>query len=185
MQFEYPWNDCAQKYSSAGTSINKSKMPATFKLVGWRQRTLNADIGGGRYDNATEYLADLGVENVIYDPYNRTPEQNHSALTAIRGGKCDTATVNNVLNVIMEPEGRARVVAQAADVLKPNGVAYFLIYEGDGSGKGKARIDSWQENRKAESYVREISVRFGKVSRNGNLIVATAPLKQKDVQSQS
>jgi len=130
-------------------------MPSTFKRVEWKSGTRNADIGGGRFDNATEFLSKSGVENVIYDPYNRTQESNKAAVAKISGGQSDTATINNVLNVIAEPESRELVIRQAADAIKEDGKAYFLIYEGNAKGVGSQTKAGWQENRKAETYVDE------------------------------
>jgi hypothetical protein len=174
------WSIPQQEISSAATSINQSKMPATFKNVKWESGTRNADIGGGRFDNATEYLAGLGTENVIYDPYNRSQESNQIAVSKISGGQSDTATINNVLNVIAEPESRDLVIRQAADAIKPDGKAYFLIYEGSSKGVGSQTKFGWQENRKAETYIAEIKNHFGNVTRKGNLIIAENPVKTKE-----
>lgn len=169
------WRIPNQAISSADTSINQGLLPASFKKIEWKSGTVNADIGGGRFDNATKMLAGLGVENVIYDPFNRSPEHNRTAVSKIAGGKADTATVNNVLNVIRELESRKLVINQAADAVGPDGTAYFLIYEGNGSGQGKATTKGWQENRKAESYTDEIGAVFQSVKRKGNLLIATQP----------
>jgi hypothetical protein len=179
------WATPPQEISSADTSINQRQMPATFKRVKWQSGTRNADIGGGRFDNATEYLAESGVENVVYDPYNRTQESNQAAVAKVSGGQSDTATVNNVLNVIAEPESRDLVIRQAADAIKPDGKAYFLIYEGDKKGTGSPTKAGWQENRKAETYVAEIRKHFGSVTRKGNLIIAEQPAKPSSILRQA
>lgn len=165
-----------QKRSSKRTSINASKLPTVFSRVRFVAGSKNADIGGGKFDIATEKLKTLGVENIIYDKFNRSEEWNNEALAKIRGGKCDTATIANVLNVIEEAEARDDVIMLAADVLKPEGVAYFQIYEGDGSGQGKQTgEDSWQNNRKTEAYIGEIEKVFESVIRSGNIIAARKP----------
>lgn len=75
---------------------------------------VNIDIGGGRFNAATDYLRSIGT-NMIFDPYNRAAEENEDTLSYLRSGKrADTATVANVLNVIAEPEARANVILQAA-----------------------------------------------------------------------
>jgi site-specific DNA-cytosine methylase len=178
--WEYPF----QEIPSAATSINEEKLPQTFNIVKFKSGTINADIGGGRFNNATESLAEKGVENVIYDPFNRTQEWNSSATSRISGGKANTATINNVLNVIKEPENRERVIMQAADSVKQDGEAYFLIHEGDRSGNSRITKQkdgvalSWQEHKKAEAYISEIKKHFGTVVRSGNLITATNPIKE-------
>jgi hypothetical protein len=182
------WEAPAQEIPSAATSINAEKLPETFKRVKFEIGTINADIGGGRFNNATESLAERGVENVIYDPFNRPREWNNAAASRVSGGKADTATVNSVLNVIKEPENRERVIMQAADAVKQDGKAYFLIYEGDSSGNSRITkqkdgvAQSWQEHRKAETYIPEINKHFGNVERRGNLIIASDPIKQQPTQ---
>ncbi len=67
-----------QKYSSKDTSINSAKVPAIFRKIDWTDLTSqkNIDIGGGKYDTATEYLMQYGVSNIIYDPFNRSFNDN-------------------------------------------------------------------------------------------------------------
>jgi hypothetical protein len=167
----------SQEYTSAETSINRTKTPATFGRVKWERGTINADIGGGRFDNATNFLAKKGVKNYIFDPFNRSQEHNDQVTNTIADGGADTATVNNVLNVIKEPGNRHKVIAQAADAIKLDGEAYFLIYEGNRSGKGGPTKAGYQNNLNAKSYVKEISRYFGNVTQRGNLLVATKPKK--------
>jgi len=111
----------SQEYTSAETSINRDKTPATFGRVKWERGTINADIGGGRFDNATDFLARRGVKNHIFDPFNRSKEHNDRVANTIADGGADTATVNNVLNVIKEPGNRHKVIAQAADAISLTG----------------------------------------------------------------
>jgi predicted RNA methylase len=172
-----PFSTPQQEITSADTSINSSKVPATFNKVEFRPGTLNADIGGGKFDNATEFLAQKGVSNIIYDPFNRTEEWNEKAILRMINGQCDTATVNNVLNVIKEPENRADVIANAAEAIKPDGVSYFLTYEGDASGVGKETSRGWQENRKTKDYVEEVNKFFDEVTIKNNVIEARKPVK--------
>ena len=76
------------------------------------------DIGGGRFDLATEFLAEQGVKNYLFDPYNRAEDVNISTLSFLQSGnRADTATCANVLNVIAEPEARANVILEAAKVI--------------------------------------------------------------------
>lgn len=166
-----------QEIGSAATSINKTRLPATFNRVTFTKGTRNADIGGGKFNNATDHLAQQGVENVIYDPFNRPRSENVKAIKKISDGKADTATVNNVLNVIKEPGARDLTIRQAADAIKPEGKAYFLIFEGDKSGTGKATSKGFQGNKAASAYEAEIGKHFGEVKRKGNLIEASEPKK--------
>lgn len=177
-----PWTDQQQEIDSKDTSINSSRMPRTFSLVKFTPGTINADIGGGRFDNVTEFLASQGVKNYIYDPFNRTKEHNDNFLKKIKGGKADTATVNNVLNVIQEEDAREQVIINAADAIKGNGTAYFLIYEGDKTGKGKVTSKGWQENRATKDYVSEIEKHFNSVRVKNGVIEAKEPIKTWDTQ---
>jgi hypothetical protein len=165
-----------QEFGSAETSINEKKMPSSISRIDWKSGTINADIGGGRFDNVTQHLATKGVTNHIYDPCNRSPEHNSDVAEKIKDGQAHTVTVNNVLNVIKEPEARDRVIRQA---VKDDGKSYFQIYEGaHADGVGRETTKGWQENRKTGSYVPEIAKHFGKVSKSGNLIIAEKPLRQ-------
>ena len=164
-----------QEFDSSNTSINSSRLPAIFKLVKFKPNTLNLDWGGGKYDIATEYLKTLGVTNLIHDKYNRTSSHNQKVLIQVRKhGGADTVTCSNVLNVIAEESERLNVIKNCAKFLKPNGTAYFTVYEGNGSGKSSSNVDrrSHQQNRKTATYVDEIKQVFKNVTRKGKLIIA-------------
>jgi len=155
------WAVGKQAITSAGTSINI--IPSVHKRAAFEPGTVNADIGGGAYDRATKFLArEKGVINIVWDPFTRSPKHNQKAAAAIKGGKAQTATVANVLNVIRNKADRAKTIRRAADAVGEDGVAYFQVYEGDRSGVGKVTPKGWQENRKLETYVSEIK-RFFKV----------------------
>lgn len=162
-----------QKYSSANTSINSSKLPAIFNLVRFEPSTINLDYGGGKFDNATNMLAQNGVTNLIYDPFNRSTEHNSYVLSTVKkNGGADTATCSNVLNVIAEENVRAAVITNIYKLLKSNGVAYFTVYEGDGMGTGRETSAGYQLNKKTNEYVEDISKIFPNVQRKGKLIIA-------------
>lgn len=173
-----------QEISSANTSINSGKVPAIYNAVtknhnGWAKGTRNIDIGGGRYDTLTDALATKGVESFVYDPFNRSVAENDVVLSFLkaRDGLGDTATCASVLNVIKEQSIRDNVIHQVSKAIKPEGVAYFTIYEGNGKGLGKmSKSDCWQNNRKTESYLQEIQAFFGVVELKGKLIIAREPL---------
>lgn len=166
----------SQGISSAKTSIKQ--VPALFKDKNTRFGDTNIDIGGGRFDLATDYLASIGTQNMVFDPYNRTAKENTSTLSFLRGGeRADTATCANVLNVIAEPAARANVILETAKAIKPDGTAYFMVYEGDGSGTGKETSAGWQNNRKTADYLSEIGEYFDSVQKKGKLIIATEPKK--------
>ena len=170
-----------QGFGSAGTSLNQ--IPAGMRKIDWESGTTNVDIGGGRFDKSTEYLAEQGVENLVFDPFNRSAEHNQAVAERVRDERVDTATVNNVLNVIDSEESRANVILQAAKAIKPDGTAYFTIYEGDKSGVGRqTKKDSWQNNRATKDYIQEIENYFDDVTLKNGVIVARKP-KQTDEES--
>jgi hypothetical protein len=171
------WDSPPQNITSADTSINDKKTAATFTKVNFEEGTINADIGGGRFDNATSILKDKGVTNIIFDPFNRTEAHNTDAANKIKDGQADTTTVNNVLNVIQEAGNRDKVIRQAANAVKPNGTSYFLLYEGNGSGVGRETSKGWQENRKTKDYLNEIGAHYDDVKVRNGIIEAKNPIK--------
>ena len=172
------WSYPEQLYTSAKTSRNQ--VPATHtnvnKFIDWEPGTVNADIGGGRFEKATEYLKDKGVTNLVYDPFNRTVEHNQEVVNKIINGGADTATVSNVLNVIKEDENIDKVLKQTHNALKDGGTAYFNFFEGDGRGQGKETKDGWQRNQKTADYLPIIQKYFPQATTlKGNSKVIIAP----------
>lgn len=163
-----------QEYSSANTSINSSKLPLLFKLVKFKNGSLNLDYGGGKFDNVAEYLKkEYNVTNLVYDPYNRTQEHNKNVLNKVRkNGGADTVTCSNVLNVIKEENARLAVIKNCKNYLKAGGTVYFTVYEGTGNNDSKPTKAGYQLNRKTEDYVDEIKKVFSNVIRKGKLIIA-------------
>ena len=166
-----------QAHDSAATSINGNKLPAAFNKIKWQEGSVNLDLGGGKFDNATEFLKGKGVENLIFDPFNRDAEWNKRIAEQVQAGGVDSVTCNNVLNVIDNEASRENVILQASKAIKPEGIAYFYIYEGDKSGIGKDKGQGrWQNNMTTRQYIPEISKYFGDVKRRGQLIEAKNPL---------
>ncbi len=150
-----------QKYSSAITSINSSKLPSIFRKVDWVSGTKNLDYGGGKFDIATNWLEDhKGVRNYIYDPFNRTEEHNQEVLSK---APFDTITLSNVLNVIDDDDTRYQLLKRCKRLLKPCGLIYISVYEGDKSGiiKVNEKRNSCQLNRCLWQYIDEVVEVFG------------------------
>lgn len=167
-----------QEYDSSVTSINSAKLPTIFGLVqklgGFKQGTMNLDYGGGRFDNVAQYLKDYDVLNLVYDPFNRSKEHNKDVIDFVRNnGGADTVTCSNVLNVIKEPENRLSVIKNCDRIVKPGGTVYFTVYEGSGSGEGKAndKRKSYQTNMRTEDYQEELEQVFSSVTRKGKLFI--------------
>ena len=167
-------DNISQGHDSAATSIKQT--PGGMKKVDWVSGTVNVDIGGGRFDDATDWLRERGVENLVFDPFNRDAEHNRKVAERVRDEKADTATCHNVLNVIDTESSRANVILQAAKAIKPDGVAYFTTYEGDKSGIGKDKGHGrWQNNRRTKDYVSEIERYFDDVQVRNKVIYARKP----------
>ncbi|MBQ7211564.1 MAG: hypothetical protein IJS19_02665 [Muribaculaceae bacterium] len=169
-------NDYAisQGFGSAGTSLRQ--VASGLRKVYWKKGTTNLDLGGGRFDEGTDYLAKEGVANLIFDPYNRTAEHNKAVAERVRKEGVDTVTCNNVLNVIDDAGARSNVILQAAKALKPDGTAYFTVYEGDKSGVGRqTKADSWQNNRPTRDYIDEVKEHFDDVTLKNGVIIAKSP----------
>lgn len=164
----------SQEITSAKTSIKQ--VAGLFKDKNAKFGKTNIDVGGGRFNLVTDYLAERGTKNMVFDPYNRGMDENTATLRYLQnGGRTDTATCANVLNVIREPDARANVILEVAKCIREGGTAYFTVYEGDGSGEGRQTSSGWQNNRKTADYVSEIGRYFDDVQRKGKLIIATNP----------
>ena len=159
-----------QGISSAATSVNT--VPRLFKVLEKRQvwkastvlhaQPINLDLGGGRFETTTAWLAERGVRNLVLDPYNRSEAHNRRVERAVRdAGGAPTITVANVLNVIREPAAREAVLGRAVKLLARGGTIYVAVYEGDRSGKGRETTKGWQENRPVASYLPEVRRWFG------------------------
>lgn len=171
---DFEVSDTNQKYTSANTSINSSKLPAIFKMINLSAGTINLDFGGGRFDNVAEFYKDKDVINLVYDPYNRSSEHNSDVLNQIKkNGGADSVTCSNVLNVIAEPEARETVIKNIYNLAKSGAPCYFTVYEGSGSGEGSETKAGYQLNKKTADYLEEIQAIFPNAKRKGKLIVAT------------
>lgn len=163
-----------QEFDSAATSINSSKLPAIYKMVNFNEGDVVIDFGGGRFDNAVEYIKDKGTTLVVYDPYNRSAEHNEQVLATLEeNGGADAAVNSNVLNVIKEPEARTAVLQNIKKLLKPGAPVYITVYEGRGDGVEGPTKSGYQLNRKTEGYLDEVREVFPDAIRKGKLIVAT------------
>lgn len=163
-----------QEFDSAATSINSNKLPAIYKMVNFNEGDVVIDFGGGKFDNAVEYIKDKGATLVVYDPYNRSAEHNEQVLATLEeNGGADAAVNSNVLNVIKEPEARQAVLQNIKKLLKPGAPVYITVYEGRGDGVEGPTKSGYQLNRKTEGYLDEVRGVFPDAIRKGKLIVAT------------
>ena len=162
-----------QEFSSAATSINSNKLPAIYKMVEFRPGDVVVDFGGGKFDNAVNYLKDKDVTLLVYDPYNRSAEHNKEVLRLLKEhGGADAAVNSNVLNVIKEPEAREAVLKNIKKITKRGAPIYITVYEGRGDGAEGPTKSGYQLNRKTGDYMDEVGSVFSNVKRKGKLITA-------------
>ena len=162
-----------QEFSSAATSINSTKLPAIYNMVEFRPGDVVVDFGGGKFDNAVNYLKDKDVTLLVYDPYNRSAEHNKEVLRLLKEhGGADAAVNSNVLNVIKEPEAREAVLRNIKKITKRGAPIYITVYEGRGDGAEGRTKSGYQLNRKTSDYMDEVGRVFSNVKRKGKLITA-------------
>ena len=166
-----------QKITSAGTSLNQ--VPAIWNLIHNVDDTFSfginrlLDYGGGKYDKFTEQLANCGVENFVFDPYNRSTIHNSLVREALEQFPADAAVCSNVLNVIKEPAARQEVLKNIRELTKIGGLVFFTVYEGKKTSRGKITTKGFQAHRPTKNYLREIKKVFPGATRKGKLIIAT------------
>jgi len=161
-----------QEFTSKDTSINSKKVPAVFRKVfikPFEYPIVNLDLGGGRFDTATDYLAGMNVTNLIFDPFNRDFDHNLRVVIAVAATPANSATISNVLNVIKEREKRIEILERAK---RWSNVTFITVYEGNKSGIGTATKKGWQENRKLADYITEVQEVFPYVKIKNGVIVA-------------
>ena len=162
-----------QEFSSAATSINSNKLPAIYNMVEFRPGDVVVDFGGGKFDNAVNYLKDKDVTLLVYDPYNRSAEHNKEVLRILKEhGGADAAVNSNVLNVIKEPEAREAVLRNIKKITRRGAPIYITVYEGRGDGVEGPTKSGYQLNRKTGDYMNEVGKVFSNVKRKGKLITA-------------
>ena len=140
-----------QNFTSAETSINKSKLPATTKKIQWElyRNKKVLDIGGGKFDNLKDFLKqNFNIDLFIYDKFNRGFKENIKAL------KCnpDLIICNNVLNVIDSDEVIQHICNMIQNYFTP---FYVSVYEGNKTGYGRCTSkDSYQRNQTTKNYLK-------------------------------
>lgn len=165
-----------QKVSSAQTAL--CQVPALLKRAPLPARGVNLDIGGGACDRGTQFLRGRQVTSYVYDPFNRSAEENQRAAKAACCGQAASVTIANVLNVIPEAQARRRVLQQAADAVGAKGRVFVDVYEGDRSGRGRRTSKGWQANRALGAYKRELERVFRRVEVVDGRIEASSPRRQ-------
>ena len=169
-----------QEYSSAETAINgkQGKLPAVFSKANIPDGALVLDYGGGTVESeqvAQAYLDQFNAKEMLYDPFNQTPEHNREVIKTLKSaGGADVAVCSNVLNVIKEQEVRIDLLNKIKKLLKSGANAYISVYEGSGKDEGSAtqKGKSFQNNRKLSGYLEEVQSVFPDATRKGAVIIA-------------
>jgi len=173
-----------QTITSAGTSLKQ--VPAILRLIDqvmarsevfWAYQDDCLDIGGGKYDLLTEALEERGVRNWILDPYNRSEEHNDMVASMLSTNPADIAICSNVLNVIREVEARRDVHRVIKRLVKPTGMTFFTVYEGDRSSVGRKTSKGWQWNRPTKNYLRELRRDYHSVTLLRNKLIVCEGFK--------
>lgn len=137
-----------QKYSSANTSVNSTKLPKIYSLVKVSPGATVIDYGCGKYFDGYN----LGDNFYGYDPYNRNDPE-------VLNRSYDVAFCSNVLNVIAERSVRLDVLRQLKKLAK---TSYITVYEGDRSGNSRpTKADCYQMNWSRGNYIPELVEVFG------------------------
>lgn len=68
----------SQEITSAKTSIKQ--VAGLVKDKNAKFGKTNIDVGGGRFNLVTDYLAERGTKNMVFDPYNRGVDENTATL---------------------------------------------------------------------------------------------------------
>ena len=155
-----------QKYSSKDTCLNQ--VAAIYNKFQFPKGSRVLDYGGGRYDKAKQYMAENGVEVMVYDKYNRTPDHNAVVMAKAKQNTPDYVVCSNVLNVIAEDEIVDEVLFNLASFT--GSTVLITVYEGNGTGVGKVTTKGYQRNAKLCSYLPMVEKYFVVQKRNGVLI---------------
>lgn len=156
------------------------QVAATFKADDRPIKTFEpgsrvVDFGGGKADKAKDFMAEQNVELLVIDPFNRSASHNSAMRKELENKLADYGTINNVLNVIEDPDLRKNALLDLSTLTKPNAPIIIKIFPGDGTGKGGLKQSgTWQENRKTETYLEEVQQVFPDAQKvAGDYIVAT------------
>lgn len=163
----------AQRFTSAGTSINARRLPAVYKRIPIRAGEILFDLGCGKYTNHIR-AALPGIKYLPYDPYNQSDEVNNDSLAelvhAIRSGIQVNVVCSNVLNVIDDDEELWNTAGWIQEIVRATrGKGYVTVYEGNRSGVGKQTgPDQYQRNEPLRNYIRFFP---GAVIKRGMIVI--------------
>ena len=147
-----------QQYTSAGTSINSTKMPRGISYIMSSNDGLGIvfDYGCGKYINhIAASVTACGGLYYGFGLFNQPDAVNVASQSAVKAhGGADITTCNNVLNVIVEDDIVKSIVSDLVDSTRDGGKFVIAIYEGDKSGVGRAtKADCYQRNIRTIEYL--------------------------------
>ena len=150
----------AQRYTSAETSVNTTKLPFLFShlesLIGKAEKPDHfiLDIGCGKETtHIRDKVESLGWGYIGYDPYNQDEDGQNIARLAMSLFPISVATLSNVVNVIDDDQAMIEAIRMGISHAVSH-VALVTIYEGDGSGVGRVtKNDCYQRNMKRKDYL--------------------------------
>lgn len=148
-----------QKFTSANTSINSTKLPKVYTKVQLTGAVL--DYGCGKYiGHIKHFLYENDAYLLPYDPYNQSNEVNFDTMRKLKkimeNGEHLNIVCSNVLNVIDDDE----MIQMIADriqrwIERTDGTAYITVYEGNRTGVGRQTgKDQYQRNEPLVFYRR-------------------------------
>lgn len=167
----------AQKITSAETSVNIVSRP--YKHFPFAENSVILDYGCGKYDTAAKYANQQGHLWFGYDPYNLNETHNLRAIhnfSRISKG-CDRVYIicANVLNVIEDIQDIFGILHRIHTLSDEKTTVLFSMYEGNGTGVGKATAKGYQRNEKIKEYLPHIQQYFRNIEvKNG--IVSCNPI---------
>ena len=150
----------AQRYTSADTSINTTKLPFLFShlesLIGKAEKPNHyiLDIGCGKETaHIYEKVKSLGWGYIGYDPYNQTEDEQNIARLGMALFPISIATLSNVINVIDDDQAIIEAIRMGISHAISH-TALVTIYEGDRTGVGRVtKRDCYQRNMKRKDYL--------------------------------
>lgn len=161
---------------SAATSLNQVAAGLRKLAADVCHGTVNLDWGGGKYDSGTDFLRGEGIENLVFDPYNRTYEHNVAAIDrCVEVGGAHSGTILNVLNVIPTQEERMETFEVMLRYIRADSAVVVGVYKGLGDGVLRRTSRGWQLNQPLSFYMEEIEAAFPalKVGRDGQYLVVS------------
>jgi len=166
-----PWEaKTVQGYSLYQGNLDDTEGFGAYMDLPLKPLTRNFDNGGGTHDYNSKFLSKYyGVENQVYDPFQRTEQENVKVLSKVHTHTFDTSTSMSVLNVIDTLPARLNHIFLSCEAIKAFGTAYFKIFENNGTGKEEWNTYGYQANRPTQEFQKEVEGVFGK----GNVVTDT------------